>query len=239
MTSSSKRAWPVAAILLFSTQIVVADGIVVSRLYHPYIQPLEQELEWRAVLQDEQPDVDDDLQVQTLSYGRSISDKWFAEISVGGSKSNTEHFHTENYGIEFKRQLSEQGEYWADWGWLFELEKEAQEDIWEFVAGPIMEKESGRWSTTVNMFLISEWGDDIKSELEMNLNMQLRYRYSRLFEPALESYNGQDTNGIGPVILGQARLGGRQQLKWEAGIIYGVNDESPGRTTRLLLEYEF
>ena len=86
---------------------------------------------------------------------------------------------------------------------------------------------------------LGEEGDDINDEFETAFSMQARYRYSRAFEPALEFYAGQDATGIGPVFLGNINLGTRKSLNWEAGVIFGADNESPDQTFRLLLEYEF
>ncbi|MCH8265369.1 MAG: hypothetical protein IIC10_08220 [Proteobacteria bacterium] len=94
-------------------------------------------------------------------------------------------------------------------------------------------------SGTANLFLIQEWGDDIRNEFETAASLQFRYRYSRAFEPALEVYAGQDATGIGPVILGKLNLGIRKSLNWEAGVIFGADSGSPDQTFRLLLEFEF
>ena len=41
------------------------------------------------------------------------------------------------------------------------------------------------------------------------------------------------------VALGLVRLGGKRQLRWEAGVIFGVDSKSPDTTLRFLLEFEF
>jgi hypothetical protein len=45
--------------------------------------------------------------------------------------------------------------------------------------------------------------------------------------------------GIGPVIIGQSKLGARKSLSWEFGVIAGLTAKSPNSTLRLLFEYEF
>jgi len=216
-----------------------ADGVVIDKIYHPYVQPLEQEFEWRATLQDHQPGVPDNLAVYRFAYARSLGEKWFGEVYLVGHRSDESGFDIEAYEVEALRQLTEQGEHWADWGVVFELEKERGLDAWEFAAGLLAEKEWGRWSGTANLFAIQEWGSDVEDELETRLGLQARYRYSRAFEPALEIYSGEDTRGIGPVALGLVRLGGKRQLRWEAGAIFGVDSQSPDTTLRFLLEFEF
>jgi hypothetical protein len=216
-----------------------ADGVVIDKIYHPYVQPLERELEWRAIWQNDQPGRPDDQRLYRLAYGQAIGERWFAEVYVVGENSDEGNFGIEAYELELQRQLTEQGEYWADWGLLFELERERDLDIWEFSTGLLAEKEWGRWSGTANLFLLHEWGEDIADETETRLGLQARYRYSPAFEPAVELYSGQDTRGIGPAVMGQVRLGSRRQLRWEAGAIFGVDSQSPDTTLRFLLEFEF
>ena len=227
------------SLLVFWTGQSLADGFVIDKIYHPYVQPLEQELEWRMIYQDEQPSAADNTWLYQLAYGRSLNDRWFLEAYLVGEKSDEESFGIEAYELEAKWQLTEQGEFWADWGLLFELEKEANKDVWEFATAVLVEKEWGKWSGAANFYVINEWGSDIKNELETRLNLQARYRYSQAFEPAIEFYSGQDTRGLGPAFLGQVKMGNRQRLRWEFGAIFGLDSKSPNRTLRLLLEFEF
>jgi hypothetical protein len=227
----------VASLLLVSS--VVADGVVIDKIYHPYVQPLEQELEWRASLQNQQPGVSDDLAVHRFAYARSLGEKWLGELYLVGQQSDDASFDVEAYEVEALRQLTEQGEYWADWGVVFELEKTRGREAWEFAVGALAEKEWGRWSGTANLFVMQEWGSDIKDELETRLGLQARYRHSPAFEPAIELYSGEGTRGVGPVAVGLVRLGGKRKLRWEAGAIFGLDSKSPDTTLRFLLEFEF
>ncbi|MDT8318961.1 MAG: hypothetical protein RQ826_00400 [Xanthomonadales bacterium] len=235
----SARAAALLVLLTAAPAPTPADGVIIDKVYHPYVQPLEKELEWRAIHQDEQRGRPDNLQLYRLAYGQSLGERWFAELYLVGSNSDEGRFDIEAYEIEAQRQLTEQGEYWADWGVLFELEKEADLDAWEFSTGLLAEKEWGRWSGTANLFLEYEWGSDIADEAETRLGLQARYRHSPGFEPAVEIYSGEDTHGIGPAVLGQLPLGHRRQIRWEAGVIFGVGSKSPDTTLRFLLEFEF
>ena len=232
------RCLSLAALFCWAGQ-VLADGIVIDKVYHPYVQPLERELEWRTIYQDRQPGVADDTWLYQLAYGRSINDRWFAEFYLVGKQSDNQSFDIEAYEVEAKWQLTEQGEFWADWGMVFELEREVNEDIWEAATALLVEKEWGRWSGAANLFVIGEWGPDIKNEFETKLGLQMRYRYSRAFEPAIEFYSGQDTRGLGPAFLGQVKIGTKRRLYWEFGAIFGLDNKSPNRTLRFLLEFEF
>lgn len=218
---------------------LLADGIVIDKIYHPYVQPLEQELEIRILQQDNQSDMADNTRLYRLAYGRSISDRLFIEAYLVGQGSSNESLDLQSIEMEMKWQLTEQGEYWADWGVLVELSKDTGDNIYEASIGLIAEKEFGQWSATTNFIIEREWGRDIDDELESTFSLQTRYRYSQSIEPGIEFYTGQGSIGIGPVLMGQSKLAGPKKLKWEAGVIFGLDQESPNTSIRLLLEYEF
>jgi hypothetical protein len=224
--------------LLFSN-FAMADGASIDKIYHPYVDALEKELEYRVLVQDEQTDLYTSAQIHQLALGTSFSDRWFGEAYIIGEKSRDGNFEIEAYELELKWQLTEQGEYFADWGLLFEYETETEVDVEEFSVALLSEKEWGRWSGTANLFLVQEWGGDIDDELESILSLQARYRYSSSFEPGLEFYAGQTATGLGPVIQGDINTGIRKKLHWEAGYIFGLDSESPDQSLRFLVEFEF
>ena len=225
--------------ILLAPCIAQADGIVVDKVYHPYVDALETEIEFRNVIQDRQKNRVTAAQIHQLSLGKAIGNKLFAELYVIGTKSRSGTFDLEAWEAELKWQLTEQGEYSIDWGLLFEYEDEVNEDIQEITVGILAEKEFGRWSGAANLFLINEWGDDINDEFETALAVQARYRMSRAFEPGIEFYAGQDSRGIGPVIQGTVSVGSRKSLHWETGVIFGLGNVSPDTSFRFLIEYEF
>lgn len=229
----------IASVLLIYASGLKAGGVVIDKIYSPYVQPMEQELEWRGSFQDQQPNVADHLQVQRFAYGRSLTDRWFTELYLLGEGSDDQSFELAAYELEAKWQLTEQGEFWADWGLLFELEKQDNRDAWDFSAGVLAEKEWGKWSGVANLRVKQEWGSATTGDLTARVGLQARYRYSRAFEPAIEFYGGKDTLALGPAFMGQLRLGKGYQVRWEAGAIFGLDSKSPNRTFRFDLEFEF
>lgn len=217
----------------------VADGTVIDKTYHPYVDALEFEIEFRSLFQNEETSLTSAKQLHQLSIGKSLGEKWFGEVYLVGREQHNGGFDLEAMELELKLQLTEQGEYAVDWGLLFEYENVLNLDAQEFTVALLAEREFGRWSATTNLLLIQEWGNDIADEFETALSFQTRYRYSRAFEPAIELYAGQGTLGIGPVVLGSMKLGVRKSILWEAGLILGMDNQSADQTFRFLLEYEF
>lgn len=228
------------AFLLLFPALAWADGSSIDKIYHPYVEQLEWELEWRMTHADENPQTGTEReQLHRLGLGRAVSEYVFVEGYLIGEDSAGESLDLEAYELELLWQLSEQGEHALDYGILFELEKEHEQDVWEYATVVLLEREFGRFSGTANLGLIYEWGDDIKDELETSLAVQARYRYSPRLEPALELYSGEDTLGAGPVLSGLERLGPMRTLRWEAGIILGLDSDTADYTLRTVFEYEF
>jgi hypothetical protein len=226
------------AILLsfFYSTVIYADGVVVDKVYHPYVLPNEKEFEWRLL--SHQANNNNNLG-QRFAYGQSILDDVMVEVYVVGERDIDGNFGLSAYEIETRWMLTEQGEFWADWGMLFEFEKEHKKDIWEVTSGVLFEKEIGRTSLSINAFLIYEWGHDIDNEIEMEFRVQYRFRWLPQFQPAIELYSGDDYVGIGPAFMGIQRFDGQKQLKWEAGFITGLNGESKDHILRVAIEFEF
>lgn len=216
-----------------------ADAGVIDKIYHPYVQPLERELELRASLEEGRNKQFDDRQTWRLGYGMSFNDNWFGEVYLVGQKDRNNSFQTSEYELEALWQITEQGEYVADWGLLFELATTDSVDRTEIAGTLLAEKEWQQWTGTANLKTSYEFGDDINDEFETALALQARYRLSMWLEPALEFYSAEGILGAGPVIMGSRRLGQGRRLNWEGGLIIGMKDDTPDRTFRLLLEYEF
>jgi len=230
------RSFGMLAGIAFS-RVALADGIVVDKIYDPYVQPLETEIEWRAVLESD--DELSDAQKHSFGVGRGLSDRWAVEIYAVGVKAGDERVSLSAYELEAKWQLTEQGEFSADWGMVFELERENRAEIWEASATLVSSRDFGRWTTTANLGLIYEWGHGVISEFETSLRAQARYRLKETLEPAIELHLGQDTAALGPALTGLVRLSPGKKLQWEAGVFWGMDNESPDQTIKLNVEFEF
>lgn len=216
----------------------VAADAEIGRVYHPYVQPLEREIEWRANLVD---DADHDKHKNRkywLAYGFSPLERWFVEAYVIAEHDNGESLKVSGFELEGKRQLTEQGEYWADWGALFEIERETSNNAWEVSSAALVEKEIGPTSLAANLHLIYEYGSGVSNEFETYAALQWRWRFREFLEPAIEYYKGDELNAVGPVAVGMTRFG-QEQLKWELGPLFGIDSKTPDVTWRILLEYEF
>lgn len=227
------------ALVVLTPGRVHADGLVVDKVYHPYVDALEREFEYRVLLPDEEDEFVTPAQLHRLSLGTALGSRVFTELNLIGEKERGGGFAIEAWELETKWQLTEQGEYAADFGLLFEYETQRHGGGQEVKVGLLTEKEWGRWSGAANVHLINEWGGIRGSEFETAIAVQLRRRGLSLFEPGIELYAGQGTRAAGPMIQGTVITGVRRSLHWEAGVMFALDEASAPNTWRFLVEYEF
>lgn len=225
--------------------IMLAAGVIASAgasaeirgIYHPYVNQGEQELEYQLLWRG--PD-DRPRTLQQLSFGHAWSDRFATELYLLAESVHHSGHRSRGFELEAIWQLTEQGEYWADWGLLVELEADRDGHERELGVSLLMEKElAGRWVGTVNAQLEYEYGDDTANELETGLRAQLRYLHSPALEPAIDLYLDDQDYALGPTLLGTHRLAPGRQLRWQLGLPIGLNDRTPQFGLRLGLELEF
>jgi hypothetical protein len=242
-----KKSWQGISILLALVFTNSFAGNTVEKIYDPYVQQLENELEYELVIQNDNRTKFDQQRRHKFSYGQAINDRWLLEFGVSGTNSSTnsgtnsseQNFDITAYEFEAKYQLSEQGEFNNDWGLLFEIERETDTDIWEFGSTLIVLHDWKKWTGTANITLAYETGPTIDDELETELATQLRYRHKASFEPGIEYFKSQSTNALGPSFSGQFKFGGGKNLFWSTAALFSFDSSKPDNMVRFNIEYEF
>ncbi|TAP34927.1 hypothetical protein EYR97_11880 [Alteromonas sp. KUL42] len=213
-----------------------ADNFTVDKVYQPYVLPFEREFEWRFTSRQND---NGNVLMQRFSFGHALSEFVILEAYIVGARDENQDFGVEGYELELRWMITEQGRYWADWGTLFELEKQHNTNDWEVKAGLLTEKEFGQFSLTTNVTLVYEWGETVPNEWESEFKAKFRYRWLPEVQPGVEVYVAEDFIGVGPAFMGIKRFDRQKQLKWELGFIAGLNGDSKDHTLRMSLEYEF
>lgn len=209
----------------------------IGRVYHPYVEQNERELEYGFTLRDLNGKRE---LLNRLGAGYTWNDKLFTEIYILAEDKTHEETQFSGYELEAKLQLTEQGEYWADWGLLFEISSAREISSHEWAVGILWEKElSQNWVATANAMLEYEYGSDIQDEFETALRGQLRYRYSPSIEPAFEFYFDDQDRAAGPALTGRINMSGRKKILWELGLMFGLDAKTPDNNLRGGLEFEF
>jgi hypothetical protein len=213
-----------------------ADGNPVDKVYHPLVVANERKVEWRFTSRrsDEK-----NVLAQRFAFGQAVSEYLIIEAYISGERDQSDDYGLQGIELEARYMLTDQGQYWADWGLLFEVEKQHDSATYEITSGVLFEKEFVHTSLTLNALVIYEWGANVENEVETEFRLQYRYRFIPEVQPAIEIYTGQDFVGIGPAFMGVHRYEGIKQLKWELALVAGLNGNNKDQTLRFALEYEF
>jgi FTR1 family protein len=221
-----------------------ADHIV----YSPLVEEGEIAVELRGHRDFDSSDALDGGEAYKAEIEWAPYSRWLTELLVKIERDPGEDLEATEIAWENVIQLTDQGRYWADIGLLAEYAhalKSDGEDVVEL--GLLAQKDFGRNELRLN--LIAERELVSGADVEMEYRWQYRYRLGERFEPGIEMYGelgewGEmgsfDDHGqqLGPAIFGKLRTAGGA-LRYEAGLLFGLTEETPNTTVRFLLEYEF
>ncbi|GAA5118458.1 hypothetical protein [Alloalcanivorax gelatiniphagus] len=210
----------------------------VDKVYSPRIHAGEWELETRGTYLDDGDREEDGRWLQKFSLGYAFSDRFALEAYLNTEKLPGEAFELEAYELEGRFNLFQNRDYAL--ALLGEVEKERDEDLWEYKIGPLYEQRlPGDFRLRLNAFAEKQDGDDAEEdEVEYSAAAQLAWLEDDDLAPALEYYGESGNHGAGPVLLGEFKLGGHE-LEWEAGAILGLSDGADDVVYRWSLEAEF
>jgi hypothetical protein len=232
---------PLAGALLgaFACADARADADAVNIVFHPIVEYGEKEAEVRGfVTHDSDPAKSGDAITKAdVAYG--ITPRWWSELEFVWDKPAQQGTQFAAIATENVFQLTEQGEYFADFGLFAEYERAVHENINEIVLAPIVQKQVGPILATANLFLSREFGTDAESsKLEKTWAAQAIWRGDERFEPGIEYYGAANNGQVGPGLFGTIRFGSNK-LKWQAVALFATTQSAPDETFRWGLEYEF
>ena len=224
----------------FSLAARADDDFVV---YSPYVTEGQSEVEFRA---HQQFDADPDLRNErayVISLAHAFTDWWHTEVYVGSFEREPGGPNTlEGYEFENIFQITDQGHYWADFGFLGSYEYSKLPDkpgVLEF--GPLFEKHSGRIDQRLNLIWEKELGGGADHHYEFRTSYAVTYSFNPMFAPGLEAYYRPDdeSHQVGPALYGELASSHGNEFEYSVAYLFGLNKGAPNRTLSVRLEYEF
>lgn len=232
-------AFSLAAALLGNAARADDDFIV----YSPYVTEGQSEIEFRSHQQfDADPDISNE-RAYVLSLSHSFTDWWRPEVYVGNyAREPGGPNQLQGYEFENTFQLTTQGEYWADFGFLASYEYNTQpgeKDVLEF--GPLFEKRLGRIDQRLNFIWEKELGSGADRHYGFRGSYAASYQINAMLEPGFEFYYRPDDTAhqIGPALNGEFTSSHGNEFEYGIAYLFGLNKGAPNRTLALRLEYEF
>lgn len=219
-------------------------------VYSPRVVQGETELEYRGFYDRDNHDDRNTNQKHSLSVGHAFTSYWSSELYAVYENAPGESFKQDGWEWENRFQLTEPGEYWADFGLLVEYEHPAHGSTKEVALAPIIEKTIGSWVATGNLFIEREFGGDASSDLVLAYAARLKYLMNPHAEPAIEFFGepgviddmgrvNHQEHWVGPALYGQLHAGNKRKFAYSTALLKGVTSAATDWRAVVRLEYEF
>lgn len=187
----------------------------------------------------------------SIGFGYGATSRWFTEIYAKwhhepGAKAGFDAWEWEN-----RFQLTETGQYPVDVGFLLEIERPKDlSEGYEYRWGPLLQTESGLWQGNLNLLIEKHIRAAERAPAELGYQWQLKYRWQSTLEAGVQGFgtlgpwndwspSGEQEHTAGPALFGKVKVGTHEALKYNAGLLFGLNHASPKHTLRVQAEYEF
>lgn len=217
-------------------------------VYSPLVEEGEIAVELRGHHDFDGDDALDGAQQFKAEFEWAPHARWLTEVLAEFEREPGDDLEMTEIAWENVFQFTEQGRYWADFGLLAEYAHSLEDgghDALEL--GLLAQKDVDRHEVRMNLVFERELTGG--AETEMEYAWQYRYRLGERFEPGLEMHGGlgdwdhmgafdDHEQQLGPACFGKLRTGA-SAWKYEAALLFGLNEHTPDATLRFLLEYEF
>jgi hypothetical protein len=232
--------------LLIQTSIAIADPA--AKVHLPTVVEGEAELELLGGYQWWRNNEENRLRQLVPEVGYGVTSWWKTELGMGTTRMPNQSYKLDEVEWENTFALTEPGQYWLDLGLFVEFAYDHPERRNAIAIGPMFQKEFDWVQANLNVFFERELGATAEPGAAVNFEWQLKWRGDRRFEPGLQAFGtlgrtndfGHQTSGnIGPALFGQFNTGARSKLKYDAAVLFGLNNNTPDTTLRFQLEYEF
>ena len=187
----------------------------------------------------------------SLGFGYGMTQWWMSEIYVKYNREDGERTKFDAFEWENKFQLTEPGQFPIDVGFITEIERPKNRDEgYEVTFGPLFQTEFGAVQVNANAIFQRNYRAIEANPMRLNYQWQVKYRWRPTMEFGAQGFGelgqwnhwapaGEQSHRMGPAIFGKYALGGRQAIKYNAGLLFDVNGEKWGNTFRAQVEFEF
>jgi hypothetical protein len=235
------RTLIVSIAMLAAATSAQADDFVV---YSPYVTATQSEIEFRGFrVTDGRAELGGTM-ASELSIAHGVNGWWKPELYLARlEKQPGSRGQLLGYELENTFQLTPQGKYWADIGFLAAYEHNTHSgsrDAIEF--GPLIAKQVGRFSNTLNLLWEKQLGSGASGKYALRYSYSSTYAVSAAFRPGMEVYlrPGDHAYQAGPIITGEWHVpGSSSNLEYRVGVVVGINAAAPRQTWLAQVEYEF
>lgn len=213
-----------------------------DKIYHPFVERGERELEFRAGWFEEDG-VYERAFVIDLAY--TPTERWKTELVVEYEGESGEGGEIEALEWENVFVFTEPGQYAFDVGLLAEYEHKLEDGDDEIKIGPLIQKEFPSVITNLNLLLERELGSG--HEVELVYGWEAKWRGRSQLEFGLQGFGElgeindlgeENVHRIGPALFGVRRLANGNKIAWDASVLGSIGSDGPDTQLRFEIEYE-
>ena len=188
----------------------------------------------------------------SIGFGYGLKPWWFTEAYLKYEKEGSDKTRYDAFEWENKFQLTEHNQYPVDLGFVVEVEipRERHEEGYELKFGPLLQTDTGPLRWNANLLFERHYRGEEHSDMEMGYQLQSRYDFSGDFGVGVQAFGemgrwdhwapkGEQEHVAGPAIFGRVKLGGRDQIRYNAAYLFKASGGAPDNRFRLQVEYEF
>ena len=192
---------------------------------------------------------------QSLGFGWGVNSVWSTELYAKwhqepGATSGFDAWEWEN-----RFQLTETGKYPVDIGLLLEIERpKDRSEGYEYRWGPLFQADLNPLVDGLQANVNLLWQKHVRvvggEPARLFTQWQLKMRWRPELEYGIQGFGDlgpwrgsaagtERPQNAGPAIFGRVKLSQRQTLKYNAGLLFGLNHDAPRQTLRMQAEVEF
>jgi hypothetical protein len=188
----------------------------------------------------------------SLGLGLGVNSSWFTEVYAIWHQEPGEQHSFDAWEWENKFQLTETGRYPVDVGFLFEIERPRERtEGYEYRWGPLLQADiTPNIQGNLNLLFEKHIRASEPGKAELGYQWQVKYRWRPSLEFGLKGFGdvgpwddwerkSEQPHIAGPAFFGRIGVGGRQAIRYNAGLLFGLTDGAPRKTFRVQAEYEF
>ncbi len=217
-------------------------------VYTPIVEQGEKEIDYKAGSAN--VDSGPNQFAHSIGFGYGATQYWFTEFYAKYKNEGDGHYF-DAWEWENKFQLTQTGQFPIDVGLLVEIERpQDRSEGWEVKWGPLFQTESGKMQYNLNLLFERHYRVDFNSDSEMAYQWQVKYRMQPAFEFGLQGFgelgvwnnwssSDEQSHSAGPAVFGKIAVAEKQNIKYNAALLFGLNEGAPNSTVRMQVEYEF
>jgi high-affinity iron transporter len=251
---SRRQAAIGVAVVAASTVLAAPQAHAGFKVYTPYVEYHEFEVEYRPSVTIDGNPAKDNAQTHLIGVGYGVTEWWFTEVYGEWEREAGTGETTGFQALEWENrfQLTDPGEYWADLGVLVEYVRPDASDAADKIELVLLAaKPVGKFDVAWNLTVEREVGSHASDDTELAQALQVKYRLAPTFEPGIEFYSEFGAIGsfpatnnqehfIGPVAEGKFLLDDKgTKIKYNVGYLFGLTDETPDGVVKATIELEF